>query len=268
MDGHGNFLSVREFNLKFGTEVNCFIHTFVVAAIRGYIEKTNLAIGENNLNDIGVPINIEKVYKSKLGSKDYYNVLLPISVPPKCCQGWEDTIFVNIPWKNIFFKIHKIQDINLKWLQVRIVHRILGTNIVLNKMNIANSELCNYCGIERDSIVHTLFNCQSIQPFWNTLENAVNNKCQHALNVKFSQRLILFGVDRQQRTDDILDLIILLAKSFVYKCKQSNIVPNLNQFINVLRFRYKMEEFNAKMLNNMHAFRQSWVHYKPLIFDD
>ena len=44
----------------------------------------------------------------------------------------------------VFLKIQKIDDIKLKWLQMRIVHRITSTNVVLKKMGIINCEQCNY----------------------------------------------------------------------------------------------------------------------------
>ena len=52
-----------------------------------------------------------------------------------------------------FLKIHKIDDIKLKWLQMRIVHWVIATNVVLKKMGIINCEQCTFCD-EKDSIEH------------------------------------------------------------------------------------------------------------------
>ena len=55
-------------------------------------------------------------------------------------------------WKSCFLKIHKIDDIKLKWLQMRIVHRLIATNVVMKKMGIINCEQCTFCD-EKDSIL-------------------------------------------------------------------------------------------------------------------
>ena len=55
----------------------------------------------------------------------------------------------------VFFKIQKIDDIKLKWLQMRIVHRVIATNVVLKKMGIIICEQCTFCD-EKDSIEHFL----------------------------------------------------------------------------------------------------------------
>ena len=59
--------------------------------------------------------------------------------------------YCNVCWKSCFLKIHKIDDIKLKWLQMRIVHRVIATNVILKKMGIINFEQCTFCD-EKDSI--------------------------------------------------------------------------------------------------------------------
>ena len=50
----------------------------------------------------------------------------------------------------------KIQETKLKWFQVRLLHRILETNIVLKEMGIIQSVLCDFCNLERDSYVYNI----------------------------------------------------------------------------------------------------------------
>ena len=61
-------------------------------------------------------------------------------------------------WKSCFLKIHEIDDIKLKWLQMRIVHRVIATNVVLKKKGIVNCEQCTF-GDEKDSVEHFLWQC-------------------------------------------------------------------------------------------------------------
>ena len=50
------------------------------------------------------------------------------------------------------FKVTK--EISLRWLQVRINHRILGTNYYLSKMNLVESDRCTFCREHIETIKH------------------------------------------------------------------------------------------------------------------
>ena len=50
--------------------------------------------------------------------------------------------------------MQQIQEIKLKWYQIRLVHRIIATNIVLMHMGIENDITCSFCRQDRDSINH------------------------------------------------------------------------------------------------------------------
>ena len=73
---------------------------------------------------------------------------------PNCCEKWEAKLNKNINRSATFKKIQKIQEIKLKWFQIRLVHRILGTNVVLKHMGIENDSNCSNCRKERDTINH------------------------------------------------------------------------------------------------------------------
>ena len=61
---------------------------------------------------------------------------------PNCCLKWSQNLKSNISWNPVFIKAQNIKDVKLKWLQMRIIHRIIATNIVLNKMGVtANTQL-------------------------------------------------------------------------------------------------------------------------------
>ena len=65
----------------------------------------------------------------------------------------------NISWNTVFLKAQKIKDVKLKWLQMRIIHRIIATNLVLNKMGFTANTQCGFCNDEKYSIEHVLEMC-------------------------------------------------------------------------------------------------------------
>ena len=60
-------------------------------------------------------------------------------------------------------------DINLRWFQYRIVHRILGTNSFLNRIGILESGLCTFCNEQSETILHLFWTCNRVSAIW---ENA------------------------------------------------------------------------------------------------
>ena len=94
---------------------------------------------------------------------------------------------------------------------MRIVHRVIATNVVLKKMGIINCEQCTFCD-EKDSIEHFLWQCCFTRPFWRLLENLTSTSCETACNIKITENFVLFGIDGTGITDKMFDLIIILAK--------------------------------------------------------
>ena len=102
---------------------------------------------------------------------------------------------------------------------MRIIHRIIATNIVLNKMRVTANTQCGFCNDEKDSIEHMFWKCACIRRFWTSLETILKEKCETALNVKCTQNLVLFGTEIDIKTDTVFDLLYF---------KLSNLYTNAN----------------------------------------
>ena len=81
----------------------------------------------------------------------------------------------------------KIQEMKLKWFQIRLLHRILATNIVLKEMGITQSVLSDFSILERGSLQHCMRGCEHMKSFWNELERFICQNCENVHNVKFNE---------------------------------------------------------------------------------
>ena len=127
-----------------------------VQAIKTYLKSLKI-ITESNEMAIN-PRSLAKIYNQVKGTKCYSDILNENGKSPNCCSKWEIKLGEGIDWKACFKKTKKIQEVKLKWFQIRLLHRILATNIVLKEIGIAQDVLCNFCNIERDSIQHCTWN--------------------------------------------------------------------------------------------------------------
>lgn len=140
-----------------------------------------------------------------------YNVLVNNGQKPNCCRKWENRLERKPEWKTVFQKIQNISKISLKWQQVRIVHRILGTNIILSRTGIEQNFNCTFCKQKRENINHLFVECCYTKHFWNEFEEIIKSKCHNIKqSIHFSEHMIIFGCDKNTKTDVVFDLLILL----------------------------------------------------------
>ena len=264
----GQFLSYNNFVDKLGSNIAGTIDfvTFNgwIASIKQFIKGTGLKIDSNANDDIDKPSGLKIIESVPKGAKTYYEQLIKNETKPNCCQKWTNKLNSNIPWKAVFLKIHKIKDVSLKWLQIRITHRIVVTNVILNSMGVSDTTKCTWCDDAKDSVLHFLWNCKHVSSFWTSLEKLFTEKCINACNFKISRNIVLFGTDHNIKTDEIVDLIVLLAKQYILKCKVEKCIPYIVPFKNILNYRFKIEMYNATINNNKVKCLNAWINYKPM----
>ena len=128
------------------------------------------------------------------------------------------------------------------------------------KGGIAQGVSCNFCNIERDSIQLCMWRCQHVKLFWNKLEGFICDHCNNVQNLKFNEKIILFGTDDNFKSDSVLDFIILYAKYFIYSCRYEKIKPQKG-----VEKRYEIEAHNQKLKLTLPDFLSDWAYYKSVI---
>ena len=105
------------------------------------------------------------------------------------------------------FKVTK--EISLRWLQVRINHRILGTNYYLsnkNQVNLVESDRCTFCQEHVETIKHIFGECEQVEYFWSRFTTMLHDNCGLE-DVEFNAVSIIYG---NQKFDKLLNELILL----------------------------------------------------------
>ena len=162
-------------------------------------------------------------------------------------------------WQYLFRKLKSTTtDTKLRWFQYRILHHILSTNRSVSKFNHTQDHLCTFCKLKSETIIHLLWECPTSNLFWKDLEKVINFRALHAHNFRFTQSLVIFGKCENIKTDSICDLIILLGKFYLYRCKVQNNEVNLKMFIRELYNRYSVEKEISK---NSPLFKTQWAPY-------
>ena len=260
----GSFMSLDEFVRKYHFRVNFLTYAGVICAIRKFLQRTHVTIPDNSAKENSKAFSI--VIQQIKGSKHFYDRLVENTLKPKFCDKWSRKLDRDINWSTTFYKIQKIKEVKLKWFQIRIINRIIATNRSLKWMKITNCDKCSFCKDEIETIEHLFWGCDKVHSFWIQLMNVLLAKCDHLNSLNFCEELILLGHMRQFKSDEILDLIILLGKFYVYMCRFGNNVPNHKVFIKQLYTRYEMDKYLSYTNEQFRNMVDLWQPYIQ-IFD-
>ena len=143
LNDNGTFMSFKSFKEKFGIKTDYITYIGCVQAIKSYIRKTEITVEGKNSADLIK--TLKTIYNQRKGSRLYYEVLTQNITRPNCCDKREAKLNKDINWCITFKKMQQIQEIKLKWFQIRLVHRIIATNIVLMHTGIENDITCSFC---------------------------------------------------------------------------------------------------------------------------
>ena len=160
---------------------------------------------------------------------------------------------------------HTTADVQMRWFQSRILHRILPTQKYLHMCKINDNPMCNFCNREDQSISHLLVECEFVKVFWEHFQKNIIDKCQHVHNMNIDKEIILFGVKNNFVSDNVMDLLILYAKFFIYKSKLSNTIPTFPAFENFVKYRYNIDKYSAIVNSKIDHFRAKWAPYNFLL---
>ena len=238
------FLSFGQFTAKYNLNIDFITYHAIISSIKKYtcfknLEETGIELKSQPAIDI--------IIKTKKGASLIYKKFIDdCTIDSKGKGKWASvTDISNEDWHNAFsFLKWTTKDTKLRWLQYRILHSILTTNRSVSKFKENQSDLCSFCNRDSETIIHLFYECTVVEKFWKDLSFLLNKRCKHSNNFQINKnkRLILFGQSDNVYTDNICDVIILMAKFYIYRCKVNGTSLILKNFIHELYNRYCMEK--------------------------
>ena len=200
-------------------------------------------IEENNLSKM----SSKSIYSNLL--KDHYDntVVKPgISKYLDSCE--------NIEWDHVYQRIYSCTiSSKLQEFQFKFLHDILVNNYWLYKWKISESNQCMLCNDAVDTIDHLMWKCTHVTPFWQEFLSFIQHKCSHTI----SKEEIYLGVE-----NNLVSLLCIIAKQYVYQCMHYKSIPILRTFICKMMYVQKMEEVVFRNKNKLTEWHERW---EPLL---
>ena len=261
MDGE-DFLSHEEFYSRHNIRLGFLSYLSIINSVKQFLSKLEI---EENGRKIRYQPALNIIMKNMSGASAIYNNFINVNniSKPKGMEKWKTLLSVEEDdWLGYFSLLkYTTKDSKLRWFQFRILHCILTTNRSVSKYNNDQSHLCTFCNTQSETIQHLLWSCEKVNKFWSDLSSLISQRCGNVHNFSFSERLVLFGQSNFVYTDEVCNLIILMAKYFIYRCKVLKSSIHLKSFIKELHARYNIEKILTK---ESHEFINKWNPYLNL----
>ena len=137
--------------------------------------------------------------------------------------------------------------------QYRILQRGIVTNIQLSRWNVITSELCTFCGEQRETILHLFCHCPIVFRLWSELREYIWQE-YNTREIEITPTTIILNRIHKSRNHAI-NFICLVTKQYIYKtrCLQQEInfkalrsqiksVETLEKYIAVKNMRLRVHE--------------------------
>ena len=167
-------------------------------------------------------------------------------------------------WENVYLIPFKLTtDTGLRYFQYKIFYFILTTNRQLVIYGIKKSDTCEFCHMFSEDLMHIFWLCKHVQTFWNTVINWIFFKTKIRLQV--NAQTIILGNPNYSKKDSVVNLIILIAKQYIYKSKCKSQQLTLTGFQKSLNMYYYIDKYISTINDTVIKFEEKWNVWTKLI---
>jgi hypothetical protein len=263
----GNFLTERNINTRFNILLKNLEYNSLISAIPHNWKKTikneykKLPTIVPNQN---CTLTLNKMTKelTEITTKEIYSTLLEkISKRPTSEQKWLDTELLDVnDWTHIYQSAFKLTtDTKLQTFQFKITHRILACKTNLFTWKIEANAICNFCGIENDTIEHHLVMCKDTLEFWSHVRNWWKAITDTNLVVGIYDLILGLPNDEKNSIINQFNFVLLYTRYYIYANKQAG-KAKLHLYELLIKLKTRLEIMQNIALENKQEkkFEENW----------
>lgn len=262
-DQSGKFLSFEDLSRKFNFRP-------MITLYYGLRQCINSVFNIDSFTNLHtcfpmIPLLVQTVTRDKSGTKNIYAYFISeMYQKPGALSKWDaelDVVKTEAEWQEVLLNsVICTDDIQLRWFQMRITHRIITTNTFLCRIGVLDANLCSFCQSEPERIVHLFCSCPVVRDFWSDITRLISGSIGVVVNMDFST--IIFG--NLGKENEAINIIILLAKKHIYNRKLNHQLPSIVFFKKQLHAYYSIERFRHRCGGRTEVFNNRWAAWADI----
>ena len=162
---------------------------------------------------------------------------------PKAVTKWSSILgnaFEHTKWsKYCSLPFTITMEAKLREFQYRVLQRYVTTNYYLKKMKMKESDICDFCGSEPETIRHLFFYCPIAHKLWKDLMEWLYPN--FILVNSLSINIVLFGIHTVSSDLDLFNMILLITKRYIFVCKCKKELPCITSLVRNIKLYYEIE---------------------------
>ena len=256
----GAFQGSSEFSLISGSETLKFAYNQLLSAIP---QKWKLIVRQQYHTDIYTEVisNVKSICKVEKVTKFIHQKMaenLPVDLSRKL--KWEEDLSIAITendWLSLFSNMYEATIYNkLRFLQFRLLYRILVTNVHRCRWGLLDTDLCTFCGVAPESYIHLFVQCEYSNILWTKFFTWLARTS--GLKLNYSPKELLFGITNNNSIDKLVNTLLLIVKQYIYSVKCQGRMPIFNELGKRIYKMMLVERYLAYKNSKWHKFNEKW----------
>jgi hypothetical protein len=250
--GIGKVMEFKELERQYQLQRSTYLDGWgIVSSVRFLCRKENVMSPQRPELPI-IPDAVRQLLSKKKGANYLYDAILMkrnFSLQQvRCIRNWEKDIEEKLEeteWKQLLRFHTRILDPTLPWFQFRLTHRILPTNSFLHRCGIKENEKCSLCNVRKDSLMHNLLTCRTIDILWEKIRKFVVSISEKRQMNKWD---ILLGFQANTLLDRSVATVLVKVKQYFFICHLRKQRPSLTGVKQTLSYYVASQKLKSKLL--------------------
>ena len=146
----------------------------------------------------------------------------------------------------------------LKNFQYRLLHNAIHANDNIYHWKVVDSQLCNICLKQKQTVPHLFFECSVAKAIWKQFIQFLD-ACTNVdtKTIKISWKTV-FCNSVHPKPKNLINLLVLIIKQYLYACKCLNRLPRFYEIVNKFELMFQTARYQAHVKGQERVFREKW----------
>ena len=121
-------------------------------------------------------------------------------------------------------------------------------------LKVIDSDRCTFCKTGKETISHLLWDCTYTETFWKHVLEWITKNTPNVHSLSITEQLVISGIKDDITMDKVPDLIMLMAKYYIFRCRCLKTIPNCTCFSKEVRQRAAIEKHTWALKGDLTAY--------------